>query len=232
VGLAEQGRVELLLNLDPRRVAVLLVDLQRAFCGGTAQNAATALRANAFAADAARFGVRVIYSRQVLELDRLTHRQRRWEEASTLCVPGSAGAELVIPPVPGARVVRKDRFDIWRSREFLELLAEWNVDGLVIGGVELQCCVLYAVLGADERGFHYVVPQDLVSGVDRCVRTNRAVRDYLSFVHPSPESAQDLLRGWHRRNASRAVSNGLASPEQLENAPGPLPQEVSRRLLL
>jgi nicotinamidase-related amidase len=109
---------------------------------------------------------------------------------------------LFVQPVPSSRVVRKDRFDVWQSREFLDVLWEWDVDGMVIGGVELQCCVLYAALGADERGFHYVVPQDLVSGMDRCEATsNRAVRDYLRSAHPSPDSADVLLAGWRRRMA-------------------------------
>src|SRR5439155_2940155 len=150
------GRVEQLLDLDPGRVAVVLVDFQRDCCGptgvdagqaGTAGNARTALRANAFATEAVRVGARVIYSQQVLDLDRLAWRQRRWEEGSRLCVAGSDGAELFVPPVPGARVVRKDRFDIWQSPEFLDVLAEWDVDGLVNGGEELLGCDLHAGLG-------------------------------------------------------------------------------------
>ena len=208
-------RVRLLLDLDPKRVAVVLVDFQRDFCeppgvgpgrGGTDANARTASRANEFAAEAARMGVRVVYSQQVLDLDRLSERQRRWETDSTLCVVGSAGAELFVPPVPGARVVVKRRFDIWQSEQFLDALADWDIDGLVIGGVELQCCVLYAVLGAEERGFHYVVPQDLVSGIDRCETTsNRVVRDYFRLVHPSPESCGVLLAGWRQRSTTGRV---------------------------
>jgi nicotinamidase-related amidase len=203
------SRVNQLLDLDPKRVAVVLVDLQRDFCeppgiepgrAGTDANARTALRANEFAAEAARLGVRVIYSQQLLDLDRLTGRQRRWEVDSKLCAAGSAGAELFVPPVPGARVVVKRRFDIWQSQQFLDALVDWDIDGLVVGGVELQCCALYAVLGAEERGFHYVVPQDLVSGIDRCQMTsNRAVRDYFRFAHPSPESCSMLLAGWRKR---------------------------------
>lgn len=208
--LMDQGdqpdRVEQLLDLDPARVAVLLIDFQRDFCGvaesgsGTLNNARAAVRANEFAAQAAQLGVRVIYSQQVLDVDRLTSRQRRWEANGGLCVAGSRGAELFVEPVPGARVVRKDRFDVWQSREFLDVLDEWDIDGLVIAGVELQCCVLFAVLGADERGFHYAVPQDLVSGIDRCDdSSNPVVRDYFRFAHPSLESARDLLIGWQRR---------------------------------
>jgi nicotinamidase-related amidase len=196
------SRVDQLLDLPRDRVAVVLVDFQHDFCvpPGTGANSRTALRANVFAGEAARLGVRVIYSRQVLELDRLTERQRRWDAGSELCVAGSAGAELYRPPVPGARVVTKRRFDIWQSEEFLGVLHDWGIDGLVIGGVELQCCVLYAVLGAEERGFHYVIPQDLVSGLDRCEATsNRVVRDYFRYAHPSLESSRALLAGWRLR---------------------------------
>jgi hypothetical protein len=55
---------------------------------------------------------------------------------------------------------------VWQSQEFTQLLEARGIDGLVIGGVELCCCVLYAVLGAEERGFRYVAPQDLISGQD------------------------------------------------------------------
>jgi len=209
----QPDRVNALVRLEPRQVAVVLVDFQNDFCrpsgldknpAQTLANAEAASRANAFAARTARLGARVIHKRQILDLARLTARQGRWEEDSRLCLAGSAGAELFIEPVPGSRVVSKYRFDIWQSQEFLRALADWDIDGLVIGGVELVCCVLYAVLGAEERGFHYVVPQDLVSGMRSSERVaNRAVRDYLRSTHPSVDSAESLLRRWRTRKSTR-----------------------------
>lgn len=150
-----------LADLAASQVAVVLVDFQNDFCHPRASrarpptntaNAATAHRANRFAAKAADLGAHVIYTRQVLDLDRLTPRQRRWERPDGLCAVGSWGAELFIDPVPGASIVTKDRFDVWQSEAFTQLLEARGIDGLVIGGVELCCCVLYAVLGAEERG--------------------------------------------------------------------------------
>src|SRR5439155_3813198 len=135
------GRVEQLLDLDPGRVAVVLVDFQRDCCGptgvdagqaGTAGNARTALRANAFATEAVRVGARVIYSQQVLDLDRLAWRQRRRERGSRLCVAGPDGAEWFVPPVPGARVGRKDRVEMCQSPELLDGLADGDGDGLAL----------------------------------------------------------------------------------------------------
>jgi nicotinamidase-related amidase len=65
------------------------------------------------------------------------------------------------------------------------------------GGVELCCCVLYAVLGAEERGYDYLVAQDLVSGQDPGADTyNRAVREYLRITHGAIDTAQSLLKLW------------------------------------
>ncbi len=115
-----------------------------------------------------------------------------------LCALGTWGAELYLDPVPGAAVVVKHRFDCWQSTAFTNQLQRRDIDGLVICGVELVCCVLYAVLGASEGGYHYLVPTDLVSGQDFGDATdNQAVRDYLR--HNQPEHLTDsdaLLTTW------------------------------------
>ncbi len=197
------------LAVLPSKVAVVLVDFQNDFCDpaasgvdppATTANAATARHANEFARAAATYGVRTIYTREVLDPDRLDARQRRSAQDSALCRVGTRGAELFVEPVAESVVVEKSRFDIWQSERFTEALDRLGIDALVIGGVELQCCVLYAVLGASERGYHYVVPQDLVSGFDsRDATSNKVVRDLLRLAHPSPESSAFLLEEWARR---------------------------------
>jgi hypothetical protein len=110
-------------------------------------NAATARRANAVAAEAARRGAQVIYTRQVLDPQLLTARQLHWDAQLGLCRKGSWEAGLFIDPVPGSMTVTKPRFDVWQSQEFLSYLQDDPVDGFIIAGVELRCCVLLAALG-------------------------------------------------------------------------------------
>ena len=200
------------VELRPEQVAVVLVDFQNDFCSPdvfepgrpvtNTHNAETARRADDFARQASALGVRVVYTRQVLDLERLTPRQRRWERPDGLCARGSWGAELFLPPVPGAAVVVKDRFDCWQSEEFTDFLDRHDVDGLVVCGVELVCCVLYAVLGAAERGYHYLVPPDLVSGQDPGDETdNKAVRDFLRLNQPEHSSmpSPEILTSWREQ---------------------------------
>jgi nicotinamidase-related amidase len=183
-----------------------MVDFQNQFCHPRAcgpgpvinhHNARTARRANAFAAVAARLGARVIYTRQVLDPHELTNRQRQWDEQLGLCRKGTWEAELFVEPVPGSVVVTKPRFDVWQSPEFLGYLAADPIDGLIIAGVELRCCVLFAAFGADERGYRFVVPQDLVSGLDPGDDSyNAAARRLLTELYDAPLTARNLLTTW------------------------------------
>lgn len=197
-----------LLTLPLDRVAVVLIDFQNDFCspeigGGdppppNTHNEQAARRANTFAEQAAALGAHVIYTQQVLDMDMLTERQQRWESPTGLCAVGSWGAELYLSPVAGSVTVVKHRFDCWQSPDFVRELEQREVDGLIICGVELVCCVLYAIMGADERGYHYLVPTDLVSGRDSGDETdNEAVRDYLRHNQPDRlTSAAELLASW------------------------------------
>lgn len=197
-----------LIGVRPEQVVVLMVDFQNAFChpdsyevNDKVGNEATALRANAFALRASELGASIVYTRQVMDPATLTPRQLRWDGEDGMCPKGSWDAELYLTPVPGATIVTKNRFDVWQSPEFLDCLAQQDPEGLVICGVELCCCILFAVLGADQRGYRYVVPQDLVSGIDPGNATyNRAVRDFLRYSHGAPDSSEGILEEWETAN--------------------------------
>lgn len=197
-----------LLSLPLNRIAVVLVDFQNDFCSPDAgdgispppnvNNERAARRTNDFARDAAEMGAHVIYTQQVLDWGALSERQRRWETPDGLCAVGTWGAELYLDPVPDSATVVKHRFDCWQSADFVHELEDREIDGLIICGVELVCCVLYAVMGADERGYHYLVPTDLVSGRDTGDETdNKAIRDYLRYNQPERlTTADELLATW------------------------------------
>lgn len=79
--------VEGFFSLPPQRVAVVMVDFQHDFCSPVVfgdrpvtntHNAQTARRANSFARQARDLGARVVYTQQILDFNRLTERQRRW----------------------------------------------------------------------------------------------------------------------------------------------------------
>jgi len=186
-----------------------MVDFQNDFCGPTmpsgendhTHNATTAQRANEFAAKTVELGAHVVYSQQILDFNKLTARQKRWEKPDGLCAKDSSGAELFIEPVVGSSVIAKYRYDIWQSTEFIQYLEAKNIDAVIICGVELSHCVLYAIIGAAERGYHYLVAKDLVSGQDSGDETyNKAVRDFMQLTHPRRyTTSEEILKNWQAR---------------------------------
>lgn len=192
------------VSIDPDKIAVVLIDFQNGFCqkgsnpvDDKTSNRKAALRANEFAASASRLGVKVVYTKQILDPEMITPRQREWAIPENICPKDSWESELFLEPVSGATVVTKYRFDVWQSEEFLHFVEKENPEGFVFAGVELCCCVLYAVLGADERGFRLSVPMDLVSGIDSGNDTyNKAVREYLKLIYNAPDTSEEILKAW------------------------------------
>jgi nicotinamidase-related amidase len=183
-------------GLGTEQILVVLVDLQVDFCANDAANATVAMKANDFASRAQALGVGLLYVVTDPSPARLTDRQRPWVPGS-VCAPGSPGAALFVDRLPGSSVARKALFDMWQSMEVLAAIEDHRAEGLVIAGVNLHCCVLFAVLGAWERGYRYAVPPDLVSGHDQGEASyNQAVRSYLALAHHQEHSSLDLLATW------------------------------------
>ena len=201
-----QSQVDV-VSIDPHNIAVVLIDFQNSFClkgsntvDDKTSNRKAALHANEFAASASRLGAKVVYTTQILDPEMITLRQREWAIPENICPKDSWESELFLEPISGATVVTKYRFDIWQSEEFLHFVEKENPEGFVFAGVELCCCVLFAILGADERGFRLSVPMDLVSGIDSGNDTyNKAVREYLKLIYEAPDTSEEILKAWKTR---------------------------------
>ena len=69
--------------------------------------------------------------------------------------------------VPPARVFTKTTYSPWVSGHLHQILTHEHVDTVVITGGETDVCVLAAVLGAVDLGYHVIIPADAVcSGAD------------------------------------------------------------------
>ena len=69
---------------------------------------------------------------------------------------------------------------------------------MLITGVELVCCVLYAIMGAEERGFKVVIPLDLVSGVDEGVEEQNKLLSIIGQFYGPVVSSQEILKIWEK----------------------------------
>lgn len=88
---------------------------------------------------------------------------RRWPSMSAERLP--EGLEDLVKPLgrftPPALVVDKNIYSPWYG-PLQQMLADRNVDTLVVSGTETDVCVLAAVIGAIDRGYRVVIAIDAV----------------------------------------------------------------------
>jgi ureidoacrylate peracid hydrolase len=182
-------------TVDPRSLALLVVDLQNDFCheqGFFAQAGHdvspcrdAAEQTGRLVPEIRRFGVPVIWTRMIAteqsELKLPPIRFRAPRDSNTfvegvggtlLFAPGSWGADLLtgLPVEPDDLVVDKPTYDALFATGLEKDLRRRDVDTIAVAGVTSHCCVDATVRAAFVRGFNVLVLSD-------CVATFEAERD-------------------------------------------------------
>lgn len=107
----------------------------------------------------------------------------------------------LVPPLaalaPPATVIEKRHYSPFAAPRLRRLLAERDVEALIVTGAETDVCVLAAVLGAVDRGYRVILATDAIcSGSDR---THDALmtlyRERFSLQIETAESAA-ILAAW------------------------------------
>ena len=208
-------------DLDPKKTLILVVDLQNDFCHEKSvlkrkrsRNKKCAEQVYKFLKYAKKYNIKVAFSQQIFDESKLTAQQKKYYgevisgkretfgaykgKIRIPCAKGSFGAEYFDYNPPKKNLFVKHNFDIWQNKKFNEFLVKNKIDTLIITGVEITCCVLYAVLGAEERGFKIVIPRDLVSGVDEGIKEQNNLLRIISQSYGPVVSSKGILKIWNK----------------------------------
>jgi nicotinamidase-related amidase len=155
--------------LDPRRAALIVVDMQNDFVsdGGSLRvpDAEATIPAIATLLELARgSGMRVVFSQD-------THRDGdpEWEIWPEHAREGTWGWQIVdaVAPLPDETVLRKVRYDAFYGTPLDHLLRLWGVDTLVLCGTVANICVHYTAASAALRWYSVIVAKDAVSALEQ-----------------------------------------------------------------
>ncbi len=157
-----------LVTLDPKRTAVLVVDMLNDFCkdGGkmVLPDCARLYPPQQCLLLAARtVGAPIVF---LVDSHRPTLRQdREFLKRTPHCIEGTWGAEIVeeLTPQSADLVVKKRRFSGFFNTDLDLTLRDMMVDQLVICGVVTNICVRATVHDAFFHGYQVVVPEDCVA---------------------------------------------------------------------
>ncbi len=169
------------VQIDARRTALLLVDLQHAFCDRAGSVAASGLDHRAAAAvvpvaarllaGARRAGVAVVHTRYALRPDHadagLLFDVAPARLRPGCLVDGEWDAEIVdaVAPLPGETVVAKTRYSAFFGTSLAADLAAAGIDTVVLAGVTTNVCVEGTARDAFAHDLRVVVCEDATAAV-------------------------------------------------------------------
>lgn len=165
--------------IDPRRAALLVVDMQADFAARDGAMAragadltglpAALAAAERLAAAARAAGAPVVFAVTETRPETDPQAWREWVRRRggdpavelAVCRAGSPGAALVGPaPLPGEPVVLKRRYSAFRDTDLDARLRGMGIDTLVVCGLTTECCVDAAARDAFDLGYHAFVVRD------------------------------------------------------------------------
>ena len=209
---------ERVLRLEPRRTALVVVDMQRGFVEAgeamevpPARDTVPVIRTLLDAFRAARLPVvftAFVYSPDVPLLVGELHPEHRPAPAgaprgfgrpSSCCLEGDPSAEVIdaLAPREGEPVIHKRRYDAFAGSDLDGVLRARQVTSLVVTGTMTDICVLATVAGAFNREYRVTVVEDAVSTLWPDIQ--RATLDIIGRAFGrvvSSKSVIDTLTTW------------------------------------
>ncbi len=162
-------RVHNQVRIDPKRTALLVIDMQNDFVKPdgalyVADAQATIPIISGLIGMARTHRMRVVYSQ-----DTHTEGDPEWQIWPEHAREGSWGWEIVPELAPAAEdiVIRKVRYDAFYGTALDHLLRLWGVDTLIICGTVANICVHYTAASAALRWYSVVIPRDATSALER-----------------------------------------------------------------
>lgn len=199
------------MDPTPNRTALLIVDMQNAFCRDDGSFAklgfdVSMLRAaigpcQRLVAAAHQVNVPAIFTRLRYAADyhdgglAIQYMTPEFVEARCLATD-TWDIEIVdeLEPAPGDHIVDKNRFSAFYAESFERLLREMGIDSLVVCGVTTNCCVESTVRDAFQRNYKAFVVSDAVGELG--AKRHELALQTMRFLFAEVVTVDDILALW------------------------------------
>lgn len=183
--LSKEGQKALESLLHPSATALLVIDIQFDYCspegklakffrgmgfsGDTKTVEQIIPKLSSFIAEARKYRVPIVWTRFDETPDHMPenlalNKRKRFKPPLALCTPGTPGFEYFkIHPIEGDKEILKYQPDAFTNLELDKYLRDRNIKTVIFSGVYTSRCVDSTLRSAAARGYHCVIPQDLVA---------------------------------------------------------------------
>ena len=163
--------------IDPKNTAVLVVDMQNAYCSPTGSMVGFGYDVspitkivpdlNSFLDEVRNHHLPVIFTRMIEDEKYMSENAAKKMQANkfdAVSSPGSTNMDYFgVAPELGDLEIIKNSYDAFSNLELEKSLLNKHIKNLIIVGVNMEVCVDTTLRSAYSRGYNVVVPRELVA---------------------------------------------------------------------
>ena len=119
----------------------------------------------------------------------------------SFCSPNTEGFDFyqIKPEKSDYKIVKKS-YDVFSNPKVEKILKKENIKNLIIIGLYTAVCVDTTIRSGFTRGYHIVVPKDLVGTPKERNYQGKAVIDVWEIIFAHVVNSKDILSMWEKFN--------------------------------
>jgi ureidoacrylate peracid hydrolase len=116
-----------------------------------------------------------------------------------LCTPGTWGHEFYqLQPKELDEIISKKQYGAFTNPKMDRLLREKKTESVIVTGVLASRCVRATVQNASERGYHVIVPKDLISAYKQQSHLMEATLEDIGIIYAHLTKSEDIIKIWSK----------------------------------
>ena len=202
---------ELVKLLDPRQTALLVIDIQRAYCSrneplpkfrkfDTTPIDKMIPKLENFINEARNQNIPIIWTRMIEDPDfgpqnlKKKMKIEKWVHIST---PGKSTFKYYkIKPREGDKEFVKYQYDAFTNKKLDKYLRNKKIETVILTGVYTSRCVDSTMRGAFAKGYNIFVPEDLVAMPKQLNYEHRATLSVCKVIFGYVLKSEDIKNAW------------------------------------
>lgn len=194
--------------INPKTTALLVIDIQNDYCsssGKIGQGLGLDLSPVQkvipelinFVEKARTKGLPIIFTQMIEDPKYMAENAKLKKGSKSFCSPNTKGFEYyqIKPEETDYQVVKKS-YDAFSNPKLEKILKKHGIKNLLIIGAYTAVCVDSTIRSGFTRGYHIVVPQDLVGMPEERKSQHNAAIDVWKVIFAHVVDSKEIVSGW------------------------------------
>ena len=119
--------------------------------------------------------------------------------SKSFCSPDTEGFDYYqIKPGKSDHQIVKKSYDAFSNPELEQILKNSNIENLIVIGAYTAVCVDTTIRSGFTRGYHIIVPEDLVGMPEERMYQHKATIDVWKIIFAHVVDSQEIISEWEK----------------------------------